>query len=122
MSPAASDVGRARGDDMTGGYTYDHGWDEELLRLRGLEMVLDPGTRDHLVRLGVRPGSRCLEIGAGGGTIACWLAEQVAPDGIVVATDLETDYLEAEASKYPTLEVLRHDLTVEDLPDGFDYV
>ncbi|HXY93816.1 MAG TPA: methyltransferase [Acidimicrobiia bacterium] len=107
---------------MTGGYAYDHAWDEELLRLRGLELVLDPGTRDHLLRLGVRPGSRCLEIGAGAGAIACWLAEQVAPNGIVVATDLETDFLEIETSKHPNLQVLRHDLTAEDLPDGFDYV
>ena len=104
------------------GYTYDHGWDDERIRLRGLEIALDPGTREHLRRLGVGPGARCLEIGAGGGAIACWLAEQVAPDGIVVATDLETDFLEAEASNYSTLQVMRHDLTAEDLPDGFDYV
>jgi SAM-dependent methyltransferase len=107
---------------MAGDYTYDHGWEEELVRLRGLEMALDPGTRAHLARLGVGPGSRCLEVGAGGGAIACWLAEQVAPDGIVIATDLETDFLEAVASKYPTLQVARHDLMAEDLPDGFDFV
>jgi SAM-dependent methyltransferase len=107
---------------MSGSYTYDHGWDDELLRLRGLETALDPGTREHLVRLGVGPGSRCLEVGAGSGSIACWLAEQVAPDGVVVATDLEPDFLDAVASGYPTLQVLRHDLMSEDLPDGFDFV
>jgi SAM-dependent methyltransferase len=107
---------------MTGKYAYEHGWEDELVRLRGLEMALDPGTRAHLAQLGVRPGSRCLEVGAGGGTIACWLAEQVAPDGIVIATDTETDFLEAVASRYPTLEVARHDLMAEDLPDGFDVV
>ena len=77
---------------MSDGYTFDHGWDEERLRLRGLEIALDPGTREHLIRLGVGPGSRCLEIGAGGGSVAFWLAERVAPDGLVVATDLETDF------------------------------
>jgi SAM-dependent methyltransferase len=107
---------------MSGGYTFDHGWDEERLRLRGLEIALDPGTREHLIRLGVGPGSRCLEIGAGGGAVACWLAERVAPDGVVVATDLETGFLEAEASQYPTLRVLQHDLMADDLPDGFDFV
>jgi SAM-dependent methyltransferase len=107
---------------MRDGYTYDHGWDAERVRLRGLELALDPGTRAHLLRLGVGPGSRCLEVGAGSGAIACWIAERVAPDGVVVATDLDTDFLESEASKYPTLRVLRHDLTAEALPDGFDFV
>ena len=46
----------------------------------------------------------------------------VAPNGKVIATDLETDFLEAEAAAYPTLEVLRHDITAEDLPTGFDVV
>jgi SAM-dependent methyltransferase len=109
-------------EPMSDGYVYEHGWDEERVRLRGLEIALDAGTREHLLRLGVRPGIRCLEIGAGGGAIACWLAEQVAPDGIVVATDLETDFLELRAAEYPTLQVLRHDLTAEDLPGDFDLI
>ncbi|PWU18260.1 MAG: SAM-dependent methyltransferase, partial [Candidatus Rokuibacteriota bacterium] len=107
---------------MTERYLYEHGWDEERVRLAGLEVALDAGTREHLLRLGVKPGVRCLEIGAGGGAIACWLAEQVAPGGVVVATDLETDFLESTAAEYPTLQVLRHDLMAEDLPGGFDLV
>ena len=105
---------------MSEGYSYDHAWTEERLRLAGLESALDPGTHEHLVRLGVGPGSRCLEIGAGGGAVALWLAERVAPNGKVVATDLDTDFLEAAAPAYPTLEVLRHDITSDDLPTGFD--
>jgi 2-polyprenyl-3-methyl-5-hydroxy-6-metoxy-1,4-benzoquinol methylase len=101
---------------------YEHAWDAEDVRLRGLEIALDAGTREHLLRLGVRPGSRCLEIGAGGGAIASWLAEQVAPDGVVVATDLETDFLEPMAAERPTLQLLRHDLTAQELPGGFDFV
>jgi 2-polyprenyl-3-methyl-5-hydroxy-6-metoxy-1,4-benzoquinol methylase len=107
---------------VTEGYVYEHGWEEERVRLEGLELALDGGTREILRRLGVRPGVRCLEVGAGGGAVACWLAEQVAPDGIVVATDLETDFLELTAAAYPALRVLRHDLTAEDLPGGFDFV
>ena len=107
---------------MSEGYVYEHGWEEERVRLGGLEIALDAGTREHLLRLGVRPGLRCLEVGAGGGAVACWLAEQVAPDGVVVATDIETDFLELTAAEYPTLQVLRHDLTEEDLPGDFDLV
>jgi SAM-dependent methyltransferase len=107
---------------MSGGYAYDHAWDEERIRLAGLESALDEGTRAHLLRMGVGPGSRCIEIGAGGGTVALWLAESVAPAGKVIATDLETDFLQGEAAGYPTLEVLRHDIGAEDLPTGFDVV
>jgi SAM-dependent methyltransferase len=103
-------------------YTYNHGWAEERIRLAGLETALDPGTRSHMARLGVRPGTRCLEIGAGGGSVAFWLSEQVAPSGTVVATDLETDFLESEASGRPCLEVLRHDIMADALPTGFDLV
>ena len=39
-----------------------------------------------------------------------------------MATDLETDYLESEAAGHPGLEVLRHDITAEELPGGFDLV
>ena len=52
----------------------------------------------------------------------CGSPENVAPDGKVIATDLETDFLQAEAAAYPTLEVLQHDITAEELPTGFDLV
>jgi SAM-dependent methyltransferase len=107
---------------MTDGYAYDHGWEMERIRLLGLEVALDPGTREHLSRLGVGPGKRCLEIGAGGGSVAFWLAERVAPNGVVVATDLDTDFLGAQASARACLDVIRHDITTEDLPTGFDIV
>jgi hypothetical protein len=40
----------------------------------------------------------------------------------VVATDLETDFLESQVTGYPWLKVLRHDITAEELPNGFDLV
>jgi SAM-dependent methyltransferase len=107
---------------MTDGYVYDHTWTEERIRLAGLEAALDSGTREHLKRLGVGPGRRCLEVGAGGGAVAFWLAQRVAPGGKVLATDLETDFLDAEAAHHPGLEVLKHDITADELPGGFDIV
>src|SRR5215813_9061683 len=101
---------------MSRGYAYDHAWTLERVRLAGLEGALDPGTREHLTRLGVGPGSRCLEVGAGGGSVALWLAVRVVPGGVVVATDLETDFLETQAKTYSSLEVLRHDIMSDELP------
>ena len=37
-----------------------------------------------------------------------------------MATDLETDFLEAGSADYPGLEILRHDLTTDELPGDFD--
>lgn len=107
---------------MAEGYVYDHSWSDERVRLAGLESALDPGTRDHLIRLGAAPGSRCLEVGAGGGSIALWLGDLVAPGGEVVATDLEIDFLEREASGRTNLRIIRHDVSREDLPADFDIV
>jgi hypothetical protein len=39
--------------EMTQGYAYDHAWAMERVRLAGLEAALDPGTREHLTRLGL---------------------------------------------------------------------
>ena len=107
---------------MSQGYAYDHAWAMERVRLAGLEAALDPGTRQHLMRLGAGPGKRCLEVGGGGGSVACWLAGQVAPGGTVVATDLDIGFLTSKAAGHPGLEVLRHDITAEELPAGFDLV
>lgn len=90
-------------------------------RLAGIEVTWDPGTIERLQALGVAPGWRCLEAGAGGGSIAAWLADRVGPDGLVVATDLETTFLEPLAGE--NLEVRRHDLLRDELPAGtFDLV
>ena len=107
---------------MSRGYVYDHAWTQERIRLAGLEAALDPGTFEHLTRLGVGPGWRCLEVGAGGGTVASWLAERVGPDGEVVATDLETDFLEIVAASRTSFKVLKHDIMADNLPTGFDLV
>jgi methyltransferase family protein len=72
------------------------------------------------VRRGWR-GWRCLEVGAGGGSIAAWLCDRVAPEGDVVATDMDTTVLR-ERSR-PHLEIRVHDALEDALPDGaFDVV
>jgi SAM-dependent methyltransferase len=103
---------------MTIEYAFAH---EKPERLAGLEATWDPGTQALLQRLGIGPGRRCLEIGAGGGSVAAWMAEQVGPDGHVLATDLDIALLEPLASD--VLEVRRHDLLRDPLPDGaFDLI
>jgi len=102
-------------------YLFTHEWAGEEERLGGLSAFYDPGTRRHLQSVGVGPGWNCLEIGAGAGSIAGWLAESVGATGKVVATDLDTGFLDRLA--LPNLEVRRHDIVTDDLPAGaFDLI
>ena len=102
-------------------YVFDNSWEREHERLAGLEAANDPDTTRHLAALGVAPGWRCLEIGAGAGSIAQWLCKRVAPSGKVVATDLDVRFL--EALNEPGLDVRRHNLITDDLwEDEFDLI
>lgn len=88
-------------------------------QLRALREAYDPYTTERLAGTGVGPGWRCLEIGAGDGSIARWLAHRVLPGGEVLATDLDTRRLASGAG----LRVLRHDIGQDPLPTGeFDLV
>ncbi|MGP0103024.1 MAG: class I SAM-dependent methyltransferase [Solirubrobacteraceae bacterium] len=62
-------------------------------RLGLLESARDPATIDRLKRLGVSAGWRCLEVGAGRGSIARWLAERATATGTVVAADIDPRFL-----------------------------
>jgi len=69
----------------------------------------------------VTEGSRCLEVGGGGGSIAEWMTRRVGSSGRVVATDLDTRFLESIDAT--NLEVLRHDIVRDPPVQGpFDIV
>lgn len=92
----------------------------ETRRLAILGRVFDPPTQRLLERIGLRSGWRCLEIGAGGGSLARWLAARIAPGGSVLATDIDVRF---QTDGVAGLEVRRHDVTSDPLPDdAFDLV
>ena len=104
-----------------GEYLFQHEWELERHRLDLLEQVFDPGTMEHLARIPLPVGGRCLEVGAGAGSVARWMCERVGPQGWVVATDLNTGFLEQLDEK--NLEVRRHDIVADDLEeDAYDLV
>src|SRR6266498_3236464 len=92
----------------------------ERQRLRVLSDIYDPDTIRHLEDLGVGEGWRCLEVGAGEGSIARWLSARVG-SGSVVATDLDTRFVDFPAPS--NVEVVRHDVTVDPCPgEPFDLI
>lgn len=83
--------------------------------------LFNPSTFRRIDALGIRPGWRCWEVGAGGPAGPAWLARRVAPGGYVLATDIDVAALQGAAE--PGFEVLRHDVAAERAPAaGFDLV
>jgi SAM-dependent methyltransferase len=104
-----------------GGYAYDQDWHEERERLAGMERLWDDGTFALLERLGVGPGSRVAEVGAGGGSVVEWLSQRVGEDGRVFAADVYLKFL--EPLEGGPVEIAEHDVTAAPLPVGeFDLV
>jgi SAM-dependent methyltransferase len=102
-------------------YAFENALAVQRERLEALEAVLDPGTIRHLEASRVGPGWRCLEVGAGGGSIAAWLSSRVGNDGRVLATDLDTTVL--QRLSHANLDVQVHDVLTDDMPEGaFDLV
>jgi len=97
-------------------YLMSNARPEAADRLDGLAEAFDGSTAGHLRRLGVTAGCSCLEVGAGGGSIARWLAAQVGPGGRVLATDLDPSRFRHDGS--PQLEVRQHDLVEAPVPEG----
>jgi len=103
------------------GYVFDNADPQTNLRFVTVSQMYDPGTVRHLTELGVGLGWRCLEVGAGGGSIAGWLCDRVGPDGKVTATDIDTRFLDRLGKL--NLEVRRHDIVGDPLPEStFDLV
>ncbi|MFH8219050.1 class I SAM-dependent methyltransferase [Streptomyces sp. NPDC018057] len=103
------------------GYLLDNRQDEAGERFDAFAHLFDPTTFRHLDALGVAPGWRCWEVGAGGTSVVSWLADRVGPTGRVVATDIDTTRLAATAR--PPVEVRTHDVGAEEPPgEGFDLV
>ncbi len=99
-------------------YIYDQGFSEERARLAGIESLWDPGSRRLLDDLGIGAGWRCLEVGAGGGSLVEWMAGRGAK---VLAIDIDTRFVEPLAGD--AIEVRRVDVRTDELPEGqFDLV
>jgi SAM-dependent methyltransferase len=104
-------------------YVFDNTKEPSCERLSFLQSVCDAATIGCLQRIGVAPGWACLEIGAGGGSIADWLSERVGGEGAVVVTDIEPRFLDGLARGRPNVQIRRHDIVADSLPEGaFDLI
>lgn len=92
----------------------------ERARLGTLEAAFDATTARVLGDLPLPEAADCLELGAGAGSVAAWLAAH-RPRGHVVATDTDTRFL--DAAPIAAVRVLHHDVVADDFPPAsFDLV
>jgi SAM-dependent methyltransferase len=93
-------------------YWFDNSLADEGQRLRLLEEIADPRSIRLLGDLSVECGWQCAELGAGGGSMATWLADQVGDGGSVMAVDRDVTLLNFlnERSNVSVVEALIEDL------------
>lgn len=80
----------------------------ELERLQTIEKVFDPASRRRILATGLTAGWRCLEVGAGAGSVMRWMADIVGESGKVIAVDVDTRFL--TDPKPSNVEVLTEDI------------
>jgi SAM-dependent methyltransferase len=103
-------------------YSLRNSTPEEARRLGSLEALHDGSTIRQFERLGVGAGWHCVELGAGKGSIARWLAARVGPQGSVTAVDLDTGLLE-DLRRRANVNVVEGDMTTMDFgTERFDLV
>lgn len=103
------------------GYLLDNEQTEAGVRFGALSSLFDPSTFRHLDALGIAPGWRCWEVGAGGHTVPTWLAARVGPEGRVLATDVDVSWMAGHGA--PGYEVRRHAVGTDEPPaETFDLV
>jgi SAM-dependent methyltransferase len=76
-------------------YLPGNEWHLAPQRLDLLEAIFGPDTLKHLEAPGIQEDWRCLDVGAGGGSIAIWLSQRLGPTGRVVATDIDSGLLDS---------------------------
>ena len=75
-------------------YVLGTGAGAPAARLRLLDEVYGASTRRMLLEAGLKPGMRVLDMACGVGTVSCWMARQVGPEGKVVAADISRAQLD----------------------------
>jgi SAM-dependent methyltransferase len=96
---------------------------EAMDRFTAFTTLFDPATFRHLDGLGLGPGWRCWEVGAGGTSVVDHLSERVGPAGHVLATDINLSWAAGAGTGASNVEVLEHDVVTGPPPDGpFDLV
>jgi ubiquinone/menaquinone biosynthesis C-methylase UbiE len=101
---------------LTKPYPLDNASSYSEMHHAALSTLLDPVSTQRTLDLfgGDLTGRRALEVGAGGGGYAVWLAGQVGETGHVTALDLKPELVPT----HPNMSIVQHDLNEAAAPGG----
>jgi SAM-dependent methyltransferase len=102
-------------------YVLDHRLEGEKKRLALMSQLLDPMHRRYIESFGISCDARVLEVGCGNGSMSTWMAKHIAPDGQIVALDLDLSLV--ANVRAPGVEFRQGDIVTGPVhPGGFDFV
>jgi SAM-dependent methyltransferase len=94
-------------------YLYLGDFADERAQLDGIRALWDPGSRTLLEEVGLKAGWRCLEVGAGGGSLIEWM---VGRGAAVTAADIDTRFVTHHLSADVNVSCLN--IVTDQLPAG----
>src|SRR5579863_4215003 len=105
---------------MTPKYLFDNASEPEArARMTALAAQHNDATFRCMEKCGITLGWNCLEIGAGDGSVARWMAAKVGPAGRVLATDIDLRFVLQDRSANPAnMDTSVHDIVTGSLPQG----
>jgi SAM-dependent methyltransferase len=105
---------------MTTKYLFDNAAEREArARMAALAAQHNDATFRYMEKCGIALRWNCLEIGAGDGSVARWMAARVGPAGFVLATDIDPRFVLQDGSANPAnMEVRVHDIVTDSLLEG----
>ncbi|HKN55532.1 MAG TPA: methyltransferase domain-containing protein [Amycolatopsis sp.] len=116
VEPAYGWINIREGEANVSEYLLDNREVQAGDRFGALSAMFDGVTDRHFSAIGVRPGWRCWEIGAGGPGVPGLLAGRGAQ---VLATDIEIGWLDSAPEG---VEVRQHDVVHDEIPGEFDLI
>lgn len=86
-------------------------------RLEIVNKLNNDSSREFLLKMGLKPGMKVLELGCGTGEMTVWLAKQVAPSGKVIAIDFKEKQIEIakNAALEAGVDIEFHTISVNDI-------
>lgn len=109
---------------MTPKYLFDNASEREAhARMAALAALHNDATFRYMENCGITLGWNCLEIGAGDGSVARWMAAKVGPSGRVLATDIDPRFVLQDRSANPAnMDVRVHDIVTDRIPGAFNLI
>lgn len=92
----------------------------EFERLRLIETAFDHRTHEVIEKAGISAGWRCLEVGAGTGSILKWMSDVVGSEGSVIGVDKNTRFIENINTKQ--VEIIKGDILDVEFEQDFDLI